>query len=134
LLLVDEPIQKELEHVDQEIEADGEVMDYHESEDVFIDCVTKEEAEEDKLLMSTVTSDELVNVVDLSSSRLVEVSTSLIKDLSVNRSAEEVSVSSVQSLSTIRSAEEVSMILDEDPSTSPLPSVPSASLYHQLAD
>jgi hypothetical protein len=36
-------------------------------------------------------------------------------------------VVSIECLSTIRSAKEVSMILDEDPSANPLPSVPLAS-------
>jgi hypothetical protein len=83
LLLVDEPIQKDLEHVDQEIETNDEVTDYHESGDVFYDyCVTQEEVGEDKLLMSMVASDESVEVADLSTSRLVDVSASSAKDLS----------------------------------------------------
>jgi hypothetical protein len=55
MLSVDESIQKELEQVDQEIEATGEVTQYQDPRDIFNECVTYNEAEEEKLFMSTRT-------------------------------------------------------------------------------
>jgi hypothetical protein len=84
---VDEPIQKELEHVDQEIEVANEITKYQKPEDVFYDCVTQDEAEEEKSASSA--EEVLISSAErlLASRSVEEVSASLAKDLLASRSA-----------------------------------------------